>query len=86
MTPADQTQRERLARIEAPTNERRLNAYHQDLREINDMPDMAQLPQTRGPDPIAEDMRSIMLGLACGLVFAAVTLGWHFRIWEWVAQ
>ena len=67
--------RDRQARIE--------REYQASLREINDMPDMAQLPQTRGPDPLAEDLAWLTRGFVAGLILAAIALVAHFRVWEW---
>ena len=53
--------------------------YRDGMRELNaPPPDMEQLPQTRGPDPIGEDLRFIMLGLCAGLVVCLVLTGWKF--------
>lgn len=44
--------------------------YHDGLRNLNaPPPDMAQLPQTRGPDPIGDDVRAVL-----GFVLAAAGL------------
>jgi hypothetical protein len=57
-----------------------LREYGEHLDELNGYP---PLPVTREA-PVAQDVRAIMLGLACGLVAAAVVAGVKFRVWEWV--
>jgi len=64
--------------------EANLRNYHDGLADINaPRPDMAQLMQTRGPDPIGEDLVWLKQGFLIGLSIAAIALVTHFRAWEW---
>lgn len=66
--PRFDSDRERRAKMQAD--------YHAGLAEIN-APDMAQLEQTRGPDPIGDDVRAVLgfLGLVAGVVGLVVWVG-----------
>lgn len=53
--------------------------YLDGLREINaPPPDTGQSPQTRGPDPIGDDVRIIIVWGLAALAIGFVLTGWKF--------
>jgi HAD superfamily hydrolase (TIGR01490 family) len=67
----------RTDRFDSDRNRRaKLQAdYHADLGEMNaPVPGMGQLPQTRGSEPIGEDVRTVVATLAVGSLIVAMLI------------